>query len=131
MKTETITQQQDAALKFQQARVCDLLQWMPDTMAQFIYEKGFAFLDAVFGDDKKAIEMMEKHGMFWSWWKNQWQLRDEVYLHDVDGREDSLYLNTRNKLYRSLHNEHMLAAELSIPRTAYPADFTTVKIEMA
>jgi hypothetical protein len=120
-----------AIIKWKQGRVCDLLQWQPGKLAMFIYERGHDFLSALFGDDHEAIHKLSSRLEFWNWWKMQWNVRDEVYLDQVDGRQDELAINTRGKLYSSLHSAEILAAELTIPRIVYPADFTIVKIEMA
>lgn len=131
MKTITLQQQKSAIMRFKQARVCDLLQWQQQAYSQFIYERGHEFLDAVFGNDTGAIYKLSRRTEFWEWWKVEWNTRDAVYLDDVDGREDELYITTRIRLYKALHSAEQLACELSIPRLVYPNDFTTINIELS
>ncbi len=128
---QTHTQQQQASIRFNQARACDLLQWQTGEFAMFIYERGHEYLAAYFGDDQQAIDKLSRRIEFWNWWKNEWNNRDAAYLHDIDGREDEISLRFRNKLYSDLHNIRILAAELSIPSIVYPKDFTIIKMEMA
>lgn len=130
MKNTTIIQQQKAAISFHQSRVCDLLQWQPERLSLFMYNTGQRFLLALFGNDTGAIAILEKEAAFWNWWRNEWNNRDEAWLHHVDGREDEMALDYRNKLYRVNHSAEVLACELTIPRTVYPENFTTIKIEM-
>lgn len=122
---------QQPPISFHQSRVCDLLRWHPDTLSQYIFNKGIEYLTDYFINDDEAVSKISKQPSFWGWWKNEWNMRDAAYLDVVDGREDELSVLTMNKIYRSLHLTSILICEIAPPRIVYPADFTTIKIEMA
>lgn len=130
METTTLVKSQKELIRFRQARVCDLLQWKQGTFAIFLYRIGNEFLDAYFDHDQYAIDTISRRVEFWNWFKNEWHLRDEVYLYDVDGMEDQLSIAFRNKLYSEHHNPLLLAAEIAPPTSVYPENFPIIKIAM-
>lgn len=127
----TTIQQKQTAITFNQSRVCDLLRWQPECLALFMYERGIQYLTIFYNNDEQAISKISARKEFWNWWRSEWDTRDEVFLDQVDGREDALSIKTLNNIYRSLHLASILVCEIAPPRVIYPADFTTIKMAMA
>jgi len=130
MKDQTIHMQQESVRKFNQSRICDLLQWSQSQLTWFIYNNGIRFMEEYFDHDEKAIDQLKTRREFWKWWKVLWNGRDAAYLEDLDGREDEIVLKIREILYNKMHNIKMLASEIYPPRHIYPKGFTHIKIEM-
>jgi hypothetical protein len=130
VKNSDIALQQESVRRFNQARICDLLQWTQTKYNHFLFNGGIEFLSAYIGKDDPAVNRIAPRMEFWNWWKGLWNARDASFLEDVDGREDELPLRRREELYRIVHNVNILAAEIHPPRQAYPKDFVHHKIEM-
>ena len=128
MGKQTLIAQQRSVIAFSAARICDLLQWPPARYNFFVYETGVHYLAAYFSKDEHAINQIEIRKQFWGWWKNEWHKRDEVYRAEIDGREDSISLDQRIRLYKSCHKVEILICEIAPPRISYPSDFTTIKM---
>lgn len=131
MNESTIHQQQAAITKYNQARICDLLQWHINKYLLNIFEAGHAYLDAYFNNDKEAAKALARQKQFWNWWKGLWNARDEAFIEKMDGRENRATLRNRVEYYNAIHNPAVIASESFPPRQAYPAGFTHIKMEMA
>ena len=60
-----------------------LLGWSETRFAEFVAAKGIQYLkDVLFADDD-AVILLTKGDMFWQWWRNHWNKRDEVFLLDA------------------------------------------------
>lgn len=121
--------QLSAAITRNQARAVDLLKWNAEKYNQNIYDRGLEFLNAYIGDDPEAVSILEKREAFWNWWKMSWNAREEAFIIEWDGLEDSIQLNDLTAIYRDLHNPKVLACEIHPPAEVYGDDF--VKIKMA
>lgn len=126
--TNTITQQQ-AAIARNQARVIDLLHWNPALYAMLVYNAGLQYLVAYIGNNEAAIDQLTARAEFWNWWKNQWNIRDEVFITEWDGLEDSIPCRDLESIYKGLHNAQVLACEIHPPRVVYGNQF--INIQMA
>ena len=64
------------------------------------YETGLQWLE-----HKKANWVFEDSKLFWNWWKNQWVMRDKVFLSDFG------HLSEKHTL-RLLYNRRNMLAKL-------------------
>ncbi len=126
--SNTIAQQQ-AAIARNQARVIDLLHWNPALYAMQVYNAGLQYLVAYIGNDEAAIDQLTARKEFWNWWKNQWNVRDDAFINEWDGLEDSIPRRDLESLYKELHNPKVLACEIHPPKIVYGTQF--INIQMA
>lgn len=126
--SNTIAQQQ-AAIARNQARVIDLLHWNPALYAMQVYNTGLQYLVAYIGNDEAAIDQLTARKEFWNWWKNQWNVRDDAFINEWDGLEDSIPRRDLESLYKELHNSKVLACEIHPPKIVYGTQF--INIQMA
>ena len=59
-------------------------------------------------DDAFVINQLERSKIFWSWWKNSWANRDDVFI----ANNIISNLNVKEELYLALHDALTLAEEL-------------------
>ena len=126
MKT---TNQLQATITRNQARVIDLLQWNAEMYAAHIYNSGLQYLAKYIGNDEEAINLLTPRTEFWNWWKLLFNARDEAFIDEWDGFEDSTPVNDLRTIYYDLHNPAVLACEIKPPSIVYGKSF--VNIEMA
>ena len=46
-----------------------------------VMDAGYEWMHFYFINDAALIEATSKCVLFWSWWKNQWEIRDAAYLN--------------------------------------------------
>ena len=83
-----------------QHQVKKLLHWDDLQYGQFQMETGTEYLEKMLGSDDFAIGYLSKNSMFWRWWVNHWDKRDEQFINQASG----LNLDERLELYAGLHN---------------------------
>lgn len=126
----TDMQQAKAVKKRNEARICDLLKWLPLTYAHFMYNSGLQYLALYTSNDDDVVRIISAQEGFWDWWKRLFLARDDAYVDEWDGLEDVVTLVDRRQLYRDIHNPHILVAEIHPPSAIYPKDFAIIKMEM-
>lgn len=102
-------------LKLQSAslmkHVLKMLGWTMQQYADFKYERGIAYIRwYVPAQDQVAKELMHSR-LFWNWWKNCWDLRDEVFVANC-GYDRNLSDAQAIVLYKHLHDARALATEI-------------------
>lgn len=122
------TQQLQAAISRNQARVVDLLQWDMEQYGQFLYQQGLEYLNNYLQDQQSQFKL-EGRVEFWNWWRNLWNARDEEFIQAWDGCEWGIAPQQLRHTYQLIHSPAILACEIKPPAVVYGKDFT--KIEMA
>jgi hypothetical protein len=121
MLTQT---QKDALLQRNKARIIDLLKWSQDEYSVFIWNCGLRYLGLYLVKDEAAIRDLESRKVFWNWWINLWNARDEAFVEEFDGLEDG-YTDARLRaIYYRIHKPETLATELHPPRVVFGENFT-------
>ncbi|TAN15158.1 MAG: hypothetical protein EPN37_10300 [Chitinophagaceae bacterium] len=87
-------------------RILELLTWDELQYGEFQMKMGEAWLRHYLGNDAYGIEYLVKDRMFWKWWINQWNHRDESFLTYAA----SLTYSARINKYEYLHSPKLLHA---------------------
>lgn len=82
--------------------VCKILGWNYQEYADFIYERGIAYLQWYLPAMAEHRDKLERSQLYWNWWKNLWKVRDDVFVYNMT----SFPLKKENtlKIYRETHN---------------------------
>lgn len=83
-----------------QQQVQRLLGWDDLMYGIFQNEKGLEYLRRVVGSDEKGIKMLMRSELFWRWWVNHWNRRDEEFL----GYAKATPQHMREAYYHDLHD---------------------------
>jgi hypothetical protein len=126
---ETITQQKAAVVK-NQARITDLLGWTFLEYSNIIYNAGLSYLQQYFNGHNEAISKLVVHADFWNWWKHQWNIRDHVFVFEMDGLEDRITVDQFRRVYLAHNLPSILISEIAPAPMCYPPDFPIIKMQM-
>jgi hypothetical protein len=129
LNMETIIQQKAAIVK-NQARITDLLGWTFMEYSSLIYNSGLAYLKLFCQHDEEAIGKLVAHADFWNWWKHQWNIRDHVFVFEMDGLEDRITVDQFRRVYIAHNLPSILVSEIAPAPMCYPPDFPIIKIQM-
>jgi len=90
-------------------RILEAIGWSEQEYANFIYETGIAYLEHYIPNDAHGMNMLIRSRVFWNWWKNHWQQRDEqfVSVFDISGHAKAL-----ERIYRSANDVYTLVNEI-------------------
>lgn len=124
---QTIIQQQAAIIR-NQARILDLLQWTLAEYSAFMHNCGLQFLENYIGKDVQLAAQLDKQQVFWNWWKNLFNARNEAFIEEWDGLEDEVTVEYLRKIYRLINNAELLACEIKPPRIVYGKAFTNIQM---
>jgi hypothetical protein len=124
----TTTQQQQAAIVRNEARIIDLLHWTLAKYYAYMYDTGISFLENYTGNDESIISKLTPQETFWNWWKNLFNARNEAFIHEWDGLEDTIPVGDLVKLYGAIHSPAMLASEIHPPKVVYGEKFTSIQM---
>lgn len=72
-------------------------------------EEGKRYLDTYLRGDEYNVHVMETSRIFWAWWRNHWNLRDEQFVRE-HRQTDVKHLMP---LYRQHNSGSMLAGHIS------------------
>lgn len=66
-----------------------------------------------------VISELSKSKMFWEWWKNQWEIRDEKYIRDsnialINDVLEGQTLTMARDLYSDTHNPSTLTVKFNV-----------------
>lgn len=120
--------QKQALLQRNKARICDLLKWSVEEYNVFVWNSGLRYLSLYIGKDQSAIINLETRKVFWNWWINLWNFRDESFVDEFDGLEDSLSTDRLLKTYHQVHSPELLVAEIHPPRIVFGDSFTIIQL---
>jgi hypothetical protein len=88
-----------------QAAVLALLDWGDRYYSGFMYRRGLDYLSRRY--NVRDADLLSRSALFWKWWKNQWTLRNEGFIHQSKStpafgvtalRSDYLQLNRPDTL---------------------------------
>jgi len=65
-------------------RIEKLFCWTPDYYAILVEDAGYAWADRFF--DREGTDLLVQCAMFWRWWTNEWNIRDEEFLRETSLR---------------------------------------------
>lgn len=106
-----IQKRREAAQKSKE-RIMRLLEWNELQYCDFQYRMGLEFLQEYIPGAPEGIAYLERHPVFWAWWRNQWTLRDEIYLNsDIS----TVRLRLRQNIYIQKNNPRALAEGITPP----------------
>lgn len=101
----TITKSRIASVRVQNATnreiVLALLEWDDLKYCEFQMQMGEEYLTRTLGTDTYGIEILVKSQLFWKWWINHWNKRDQIFLLRFTG---SYSTDTLREEYRFEHN---------------------------
>ncbi|HXU27483.1 MAG TPA: hypothetical protein VN698_09650 [Bacteroidia bacterium] len=60
--------------------ICEAFGLTELAYCKIIMDAGYEWMHFYFINDATLIDATSKCGMFWNWWKNQWEIRDTAYL---------------------------------------------------
>ncbi len=92
------------------ARVLALLRMSEMDYNWIQLEEGKRYLDAYLNHDEYSVSVMETSRIFWAWWRNHWNLRDEQFVRDHSRTDVKQLL----KLYRQYNSGSMLAQNITL-----------------
>lgn len=105
--------------------VLTLLGWSEEQYAQFKYENGLKYLSMYMNGLHDMIRAAESDKMFWNWWRNCWDLRDQVFIeHCAD------YGITRARLeyiYTGAHDAAKLLFDIRPPKCVLEEAYLKVR----
>lgn len=81
-------------------QVIRLLNWTDMQYCIYQQNKGYEYMRQVIGSDELGVRYLAKNALFWKWWINHWNRRDEEWL----GYAASAPARHRENLYRDLHS---------------------------
>lgn len=90
------------------ATICRLLHWTELQYADFQFETGIAYLQYYIPRDQYGIDMLIREKIFWNWWKNHWNQRDQGFAIAVQAAS----LNKRIEIYENMHDPRRLASAI-------------------
>jgi hypothetical protein len=116
-KKQTAANQRTAEMQLAKEQVCMLLELSSYDYNEMQYHCGLSFLAyKCQGEFSEGRIVGSK--IFWSWWVNNWAMRDEVFLEEnqnmqVDENGNFIYHNWVNKsAYLLCHNPYELSSKI-------------------
>jgi hypothetical protein len=109
-------------------QVLNLLNWTVQDYADFKYQRGIAYLRWYLPANDRAIRQLMRNRLFWNWWKNCWDTRDEVFITECT-THSLVSRNALVQLYKMLHDSRELATEIK-PAKSVLIDALNVKQEL-
>jgi hypothetical protein len=106
-----------------QTQIQQLLKWSDEQYGQFIYSTAIAYLHKYIPGDADGIANLERDKIFWGWFKNQWNIRDNEFLMAVNGlcKDDAraLYFdfNSSQSLVEDMWPPHQLIKKRSLKKS--------------
>jgi hypothetical protein len=117
MQQTTIVQKKRLVFASTDEAVLELLQWEIEQLSWMKYTNGCTYLAMLVGSDAELLSRLENSKLFWNYWKNCWQIRDEVFVHQ-EGLEEQR-LAVRRDLYNMMHLPKYLLEDVRIPDSIF------------
>lgn len=101
-------------------RVQRLLRWDDAKYAEFQERMGYRYLAEELEADHAAIKALTQNRLFWAWWINHWNRRDESFLHLHEGTATGC--TVLEQIYRLKHNPNAIvfSPQRTILRHSFP-----------
>ena len=103
MKKLTNKELQTIRKEAAQKTMCVLFEISLEKYFEIQYQTGLQFLDYLYTDE--LIKELEVSKYFWNWWKMEYVLIDEKYLHEL---KDGVYATLENYTYYHAKAELMV-----------------------
>lgn len=71
-----------------------------EELAAMMFEMGAQYIESMNCGEQITMAFL-RESLFWAWWRQQWHLKDEVFL----SMNDHLNKHDRSMLYRHLHHQ--------------------------
>ncbi len=110
-----------------QQEICNRLGYTPEDIANHIYQNGLSYLAEYFKTLPVMAHMMEGQKIFWNWWKNEWHLRNLVYLNDAEIIHCSLAW--QRLAYEAYNDASALTTRIAPARVVYVGVLPTLKLK--
>ena len=92
------------------AYICQCLKWTELEYCTYQYEQGLRYLELAVPSG--AVRLFEEDKVFWTWWRNQGMMRDEVFESSMFN--DRVSLNYKRLVYVGIHDGEKLVDNLQI-----------------
>lgn len=125
MKNNSFTAERIAAMRSVEKEICQRLGYTHEDIANMMYENGVAFLTEYFKAIPEMGRMMERDRMFWNWWKNEWHIRNVVFINDAEIAQCGLCL--QQHAYAANNNGIALTQCIKPTRVVYCGVLPTLK----
>lgn len=60
-----------------------MLNWDDLQYCEFQMEMGMKYLDRIAGPGEIGVKELSQSKLYWNWWKNHWNRRDQEFLNDL------------------------------------------------
>ena len=88
-------------------QVLALLRWNQEEYNDLVLNEGIAYINRLVPDYPEVKKQILKNKIFWNWWRNHWQQRDQQFLEECEG-----WYTTLEK-YRLVYANHNDGATLA------------------
>jgi hypothetical protein len=77
--------------------------------SQMVWDQGRQWIKRNVAKDEYSIDIIEQSPLFWAWWRNLWQQRDEKFVWETCLKKQELPLTGKTKeiaieLYNEAHD---------------------------
>jgi hypothetical protein len=113
MITTTQIERTKQASKVLRSDVLGILNWSEQQYAEFKFQQGITYLHRYVPSHEKMFGLLMQSRMFWNWWKNCWDLRDEVFMESFNSAIPQMISQRRLEyIYKGLHDARRLVLEI-------------------
>lgn len=109
-------------------QVMKMLGWNDQQYADFKYERGVAYVRWYIPAQEQVAKELLCNRLFWNWWKNCWDNRDEVFVANCC-LDRTISQSQAILLYKHLHDARALATEIR-PAASVLQDALKVREEL-
>jgi hypothetical protein len=88
-------------------KVKELLGMSDADFTEVFYDKAVAWLEWFTENDAPVIDCLIHYLPWWNWWRNQWRIRDRVFINRVTD-ERSLKFNDLEAEWNRIHDVYMV-----------------------
>ena len=100
-------------------RIYDFTAIAPEDQNREIYEKGREYIRHLTDECQEWADTLDRSRLFWVWWTNQWNIRDEGMVEALSTFTNKLSIETCRRMYEELHKPSLLAHEIFPPKIVY------------
>ncbi len=108
----------------QRRMVRQLLCWNQQEYADYQYQCGIAYLDALTPDYPQVNNQIIKSPTFWKWWVQHWENRDAEFIEIIDNSIDGII--DPEAEYRELHDPRTLAIAIYLNGQVLQESYATM-----
>lgn len=86
--------------------VLGTLQWTDEEFNNFYLDQARDYIANYFAGDEIVVDMFYQCDIFWKWWKNQWHLRDQIFVEYLPELPASICADTYHYLHSARYLTH-------------------------